>query len=106
MKRLGLNVRTVGLLALTALAVAACGKRGTLERPPPMWGDKAKAEYQAEKAAEAKAKKDKQEAPAGTAKPSSIPPQSQNTSIRQDPVSVAPQDPYAGPGSPGPHSTR
>lgn len=26
------------LTALSALAVAGCGLRGDLERPPPMWG--------------------------------------------------------------------
>jgi predicted small lipoprotein YifL len=100
MKRL--DVRLVGAVALAALAVAGCGKRGTLERPPPMWGEKAKAEYAAEKAAEAEAKKDK-DAPAGTAKPDASSPHSQSTSIRQDPLGGAPPDPYGGPGAPGPH---
>jgi len=27
------------LTALSALSVTACGLRGDLERPPPMWGD-------------------------------------------------------------------
>lgn len=27
------------LVVLSALAVTACGMRGDLERPPPMWGD-------------------------------------------------------------------
>ena len=27
------------LTALSALSVTACGLRGELERPPPMWGD-------------------------------------------------------------------
>lgn len=27
------------LATLSALSVAACGLRGELERPPPMWGD-------------------------------------------------------------------
>tara|TARA_R110002072_G_scaffold9658_1_gene46524 strand:+ start:2958 stop:3107 length:150 start_codon:yes stop_codon:yes gene_type:complete len=29
------------LLAVSALALAGCGMRGNLERPPPMWGDPA-----------------------------------------------------------------
>jgi predicted small lipoprotein YifL len=35
MKRLS----TFMLIILSTLAVSACGLRGTLERPPPMWGD-------------------------------------------------------------------
>lgn len=27
------------LVALSALTVTACGLRGDLERPPPLWGD-------------------------------------------------------------------
>lgn len=27
------------LVSLSALAVAACGLRGDLERPPPLWGN-------------------------------------------------------------------
>jgi predicted small lipoprotein YifL len=71
--------RLFGVLTLAAIAVAGCGKRGTLERPPPLWGEKTP--------------------PATDTAP---PPQSLNTSIRQDPVGAAPQDPYRGPGSPGP----
>ncbi len=29
------------LVALSALAVTACGLRGSLERPPPLWGEPA-----------------------------------------------------------------
>ncbi len=37
MKRMMIAVCITGLVC----AVAACGKRGTLERPPPLWGDPA-----------------------------------------------------------------
>jgi predicted small lipoprotein YifL len=30
---------TFMLIVLSTLTVSACGLRGTLERPPPMWGD-------------------------------------------------------------------
>ena len=30
--------RIVVLMAVAALTLSACGKRGELERPPPMWG--------------------------------------------------------------------
>ena len=38
-----------------ALALTACGKVGTLDQPAPLYGAKAKAQYQARKAAEAAA---------------------------------------------------
>ncbi|HEY1562479.1 MAG TPA: hypothetical protein VGF71_16545 [Caulobacteraceae bacterium] len=39
-----------------ALALAGCAKVGTLDQPAPLFGEKAKAKYRAEKAAEAAAK--------------------------------------------------
>ncbi|MEA1943174.1 MAG: argininosuccinate lyase [Pseudomonadota bacterium] len=33
------RLTTLVLTALAALSVTACGLRGELERPPPMWGD-------------------------------------------------------------------
>ena len=44
-----------------AMALAGCGKIETLEQPAPLYGAKAKAEYQARKAAEAAAKAKKQD---------------------------------------------
>jgi len=48
------------LLAGAALALAACGKVGELDRPGPLWGDKAKADWAAQQkaAADAQAQKD------------------------------------------------
>ncbi|BDX00592.1 hypothetical protein MACH15_23440 [Maricaulis maris] len=43
MKRLA----TFTLVALSALALAACGLRGNLERPDPLWGDPPPAEEDA-----------------------------------------------------------
>jgi predicted small lipoprotein YifL len=37
------------------LAVAACGRQGELDRPGPAWGAKAKADYAAQKRAQAEA---------------------------------------------------
>ena len=55
-------LRTALLLsAAAALALTACGRVGVLEQPAPLWGAKAKADYQAKKdaaAAAAKAAKD------------------------------------------------
>ena len=45
------------ILALSGLALvaalASCGKQAELDRPGPMWGPKAKAEYSAQKRAQA-----------------------------------------------------
>ncbi len=53
--------RTVVAVALLGLAVAGCGKLGPLEPPAPMFGDRAKADYQARKAADAAARAEKQD---------------------------------------------
>jgi hypothetical protein len=44
------------LLCAASLALAGCAKVGTLDRPAPLFGEKAKARYRAEQAAAAKAK--------------------------------------------------
>lgn len=41
----------LGLMALAGLS--ACGKMGALERPAPLFGDRARAQYEAERAQEA-----------------------------------------------------
>ena len=46
------------LLGAATLALTACGKVGALEQPAPLYGEKAKADYQARKAAEAAAARD------------------------------------------------
>ena len=60
------------LFALAGLALAAalasCGKQGPLDRPGPMWGPKAKAEYSAQKRAQA-ARVDSESAANSTAEP-------------------------------------
>lgn len=55
MTRPVLILSTAALLA-ASLALSGCGKVGELERPAPMWGAKAKADYEAQKKAEAAAK--------------------------------------------------
>jgi hypothetical protein len=50
----GRLLRLAGLLLAGSLLVA-CGRVGTLEQPAPLYGAKAKADYQARKAAEAAA---------------------------------------------------
>lgn len=48
-------------VAIAAMALTACGKVGELERPAPLYGAKAKADYQARKAADAAAKAEKKD---------------------------------------------
>jgi len=33
--------RVLVLMAIAAVSLSACGKRGELERPPPLWGQPA-----------------------------------------------------------------
>ncbi|MGA0599921.1 hypothetical protein ACO2Q3_04370 [Caulobacter sp. KR2-114] len=51
---------TLIALAAAGLTLAACGKVGELDRPGPMWGAKAKADWAAQQkaAADAEARKD------------------------------------------------
>jgi hypothetical protein len=50
-------IRTVlCLTCAAALALTGCAKVGTLDRPAPLFGEKAKAQYRAQKAAAAAAK--------------------------------------------------
>lgn len=41
------RVAVVALLAGSAVAVSGCGKRGVLDTPPPLFGDRARARYEA-----------------------------------------------------------
>lgn len=40
------RIAVVALLGASALSLAGCGKRGTLETPPPLFGDRARARYE------------------------------------------------------------
>jgi hypothetical protein len=48
---------TLGLASLLVVAggLSACGKQGVLDQPPPLFGSRARAEYEASKKAEAAA---------------------------------------------------
>ena len=58
-----MNIRLAVMSLLGALCLAGCAKVGTLDRPAPLFGEKAKADYRAQKAAAeaAKSKKDTEE---------------------------------------------
>jgi len=49
------------LVSMSALALAACGKVGTLDQPAPLWGEKSKAKYETQQAATAAAKATQQD---------------------------------------------
>jgi hypothetical protein len=70
--------RTALLLACSlSLALGACAKVGTLDRPAPLFGEKAKAKYRAEQAAAAASKSQKSDStpePLPPAPDSSTPP--------------------------------
>jgi predicted small lipoprotein YifL len=50
----GLRRAASALAAISLVALAGCGKQGALDRPPPLFGGRAKATYEAEKAQAAK----------------------------------------------------
>lgn len=89
-----MKLRPVLLIGAMALALGACGKRGTLERPPPMWG-KDKAAAQSDKDKDDKdAAKHAQVQRSGDRKPPT--PESQNVSIQAQPVETGKSDPVGG----------
>lgn len=63
------SLAILGVALLGAALLGGCGKLGSLERPAPLYGERAKAEYQAEKTAEAQAVADKR---AGREQPTAI----------------------------------
>ncbi len=44
----GGRIAVLALMAASAMALTACGKRGLLETPPPLFGETAKARYAAQ----------------------------------------------------------
>lgn len=89
-----------GVAALIALsaALAGCGKQGVLERPAPLFGAKAKAQYEAEKAQEAKDDAQRKQRPGGgpvssSSNPDNAPRTTRDVldpSQKRTPASVAP----------------
>jgi predicted small lipoprotein YifL len=43
------RVALIALMGASALALSGCGKRGVLETPPPLFGDRARERYEAQK---------------------------------------------------------
>lgn len=83
--------------------LAACGKVGPLEQPAPLYGSKAKADYEAKKAAAAAAKTsngDENPEPLAPDTPGPNNPGAVPNNLRADPAPGMPQLPNA-PGPPG-----
>ena len=93
----------LGLIFAAALAtLGACGRGGPLDQPAPLYGAKAKADYQARKAAAAAAKADKDDGepePLAPDTPGPNVPSSSIPTLRADPTPGMPALPNAsGPG--------
>lgn len=87
-----LLVPRILVMAGAALVLTACGKVGELDRPAPMWGERAKADWAAKQkaAADAQSRKDDQDA-AQRGHPPPVPPDSapsESPSVPQQPPSV------------------
>ena len=81
-----MKLHPVLLIGAMALALGACGKRGTLERPPPLWGkDKAPAESGKDKADDAQVHR------SGGEKP--VTPETRDISTQALPVETGKSDP-------------
>ena len=71
------------LMALVAAAtLSGCGRRGDLDRPAPLWGDRAKAEYEAEQRARQQQAQPETPAPAARR----VDPATRNVPATQEPV--------------------
>jgi len=105
------RIAVLGLLGASALALTGCGKRGVLETPPPLFGDRARAHYEAQKeqqaqdAADARAKKGNSTAVAD--QPDDAPlttrdikaPEQKNIPASKAPIDGSPPDPFGAPPS-------
>jgi len=87
-------------MVLGAMTLSACGKRGTLQRPDPMWGSAAEAEdVEAAPEGEDDDSNADRTRPYSTSKP--LDPAQTDVPIREAPVG-GPSDPYGTPnGGPG-----
>jgi hypothetical protein len=89
-------------LALAApLGLGACGKLGDLEQPAPLFGEAAKAKYEAEKRAAAVNGNDANRPSAPGTNRENIDPASSGGTSRQPPIPGTNPDPFGGPSGPG-----
>ena len=87
----------LALALMAAVSVTGCGKRGTLERPPPLFGH-----HHTDDGDQAgRDSGDQRSGPEKRGPAVTQTPDSRNTTIAADPMDGAPNDPRAGPGQPG-----
>ena len=84
-------VALAAILGLSA-AVSACGKYGELERPAPLWGKEAKAQYEKEKAQEQQDKQADDKAPPRTLPTAKGPKTVTDPNLSNAPISKVPLD--------------
>lgn len=89
-------------LATPAAGLAGCGKLGDLEQPAPLFGDAAKAKYEADRRAAAARNAGDANAPStpGTNR-ENIDPASSNATSRNAPIQGTNPNPFGGPSGPG-----
>ena len=88
-------------LALPLVGAAGCGKLGDLEQPAPLFGEAAKAKYEAERrAAAARANDNNRPSVTGTNRENIDPASNNDTSMRA-PIQGTNPNPFGGPSGPG-----
>ena len=81
--------------------LASCGKLGDLEQPRPLFGDAAKAKYDAEKRAAAVSNAETNRPSTPGTNRENIDPASSNGTTRQAPIQGTNPNPFGGPSGPG-----
>lgn len=89
----------IGLALLTGLS--ACGRQGPLERPAPLFGSRARAEYEAEKAQEARDDAQRRAQSSGAAEPETSGTNSRRE-VRDPNQTLSPASSSPTPGAPNP----
>ena len=88
-------------LAIPAVGLSACGKLGDLEQPAPMFGDAAKAKYEADRRAAAINGDDPSQPSTPGTNREHIDPASSNATSRNAPIPGTNPNPFGGPSGPG-----
>ena len=99
--RIGRPLIVALALAVPAAGLSACGKLGDLEQPAPMFGDAAKAKYEADRRAAAITADDNNRPSTPGTNRENIDPASSNASSRNAPIQGTNPNPFGGPSGPG-----
>jgi predicted small lipoprotein YifL len=81
------------IAATAALALGACGKRGALERPPPLWGKEKAQDAQQQSTTDTDAQKAKDAQPVRSNQDRPVPPQTLNLPAASAPLETGQSDP-------------